>query len=231
MALSILLVPILAGYWFLIQTRLFQPRISRLTGYHVFFHAGITGILLLTFAWLLSLSLNSISFVQDWLTENSQFEYFDLIVLSGVLALCLPPLVNLSTGWLITQISWNKKQARKYGNLINLVIFEAWEARFFVEITTTGGKSYIGYPVRSDIRTVDEADVSLVPFLSGYRDPRNKKLVITTKYWPIIEKCLSEDGELAHLKPEHFKVVLPRREIASARGFDLSAYEEFKKEQ
>jgi len=94
MALSILLVPILAGYWFLIQTRIFQPRISRLTGYHVFFHAGIAGIMLLTVAWILSLGLNSIPSVEAWLAENSLFEYFDLIVLSVVLALCLPPSVK-----------------------------------------------------------------------------------------------------------------------------------------
>lgn len=94
-----------------------------------------------------------------------------------------------------------------------------------------GGKSYIGYPVRSDMRTVDDTDVSIVPFLSGYRDPKTKELKITTEYWKVVEQCFVEDGPLEHLTPEDFKVVLPRREIASARGFDLGAYEEFKEQR
>ena len=229
MELSVLLVPILLGYWVLIRTRILQPRIFRLSGYHVFFHAGLAGIGLLISAWASWLGMLLIPGVQEWWSRVFFFEHFEIIAISGVIAVSLPPIVNLMTERWISQYEWDKKQAREYGNLINLVIHEAWEAGSLVEISAKSGKSYIGLPQKSEIRMADQADVMLVPFMSGYREPKTRELVVTTEYWPVVQKCLASDGPLAHLSPEDFTIVLPQLEIASVRRFDLRAYNEFSK--
>ena len=109
--------------------------------------------------------------------------------------------------------------ATAHGDLIECLIQEAVDSngRQLVEISTKGGKCYIGFALESGVAAGGDADIAIVPVASGYRDSESKELRITTNYLPALQES---DLEIAE-----FRVVIPLSEIASARRFDPDAYE------
>ena len=81
------------------------------------------------------------------------------------------------------------------------------------------GKSYIGFPLKNEAFIHSDADVRVIPVLSGYRKKETRELEITTNYSAVIRSL----GAGA----ESLTVVLPSREIVSARLFDPELYEIF----
>ena len=122
---------------------------------------------------------------------------------------------------------WAKKAAKKYANLIDWLIEDALGTTSLLEITTKSGKSYVGFPQRSDLSFGDSSEVALIPVLSGYRKTGTLKLEFTTDYWEAYMESWNQESSLSHLTPDDFLLVLPRREIISARRFDPQAYEFF----
>lgn len=58
--------------------------------------------------------------------------------------------------------------------------------------------------------------------MSGYIDETDKTLVVTTRYEDTLLDLAGGEG---HLTLDDFQVILPMREVCSARFFDPHAYE------
>ena len=82
------------------------------------------------------------------------------------------------------------------------------------------------WPTKVKTRIID-VDVGLVPVLSGYRDNETRELIITTNYSAIVKQCGEPCGPFAQVSPERLKVLIPIREIVSARHFDLAVAKYF----
>ncbi|MYA18648.1 MAG: hypothetical protein F4Z28_18750 [Gammaproteobacteria bacterium] len=111
--------------------------------------------------------------------------------------------------------------AEASGDLIECVLLKAWASgeAVLVELVMESGKAYIGFPINTGIGTLGESDVSIIPLMSGYRRPNNKRLKITVYYQEPLRKA-GRDGLL------DFLVALPKDRIVSARRFDLDVYEQ-----
>lgn len=213
MNLGLLVLPALAGYLFLTRTFLFRYQIKRESGYRLFFKSALTGVALASVARLVVFlcETNFPRFEACWI-KYAPFEHSGLVAFSAVLALAIPPLLNKFFGK-----DWSaKKAAQANGDLVELVMQESLDRQVLVELTTQLGKSYVGLARGSGVSAQGDADLSLMPLASGYRDKDTHRLVFTTHYASVIKNF--------HGDVEDFRVVLPRAEIASARIFHPEVY-------
>ena len=58
-------------------------------------------------------------------------------------------------------------------------------------------------------------------------DSKKNHLELVTDYWPVYEKCIEQEEDLLHLRPEDFIVAIPRNQIVLVRRFDFTAYGSF----
>ena len=128
--------------------------------------------------------------------------------------------------WFFDKGKAEERVAGKYGDLVELPIAEAIRDTKLIEISLKTGKSYIGFPVGNTISRWPEADLTLLPVSSGYRNRDTQDLVITTHYAPAMQAHFAEPPadrwDLAD-----FRVVIPRSEIVSARIFDPEFHRRF----
>ena len=237
MALGWLLIPALGGYWFLNHCNWTRFNAARASGYHLFFQAAIAGAGLVVVAYIITW----LGFYlcpqggQLW-SSLVPFAYSGTAVLSAVLGLLSPPILNCFHG----KEEATRQAALDKGDLIELLLAESTERQAFVELTLRSGKSYIGLALNSGLQAHDESDIALIPLASGYRDPDTQELEITTYYAPVIDEWLEELEEenerpapRQEMEPrlenlEDFRIIVPMSELVSARLFDLDVYERFR---
>lgn len=224
MGIEWFLIPTLAGYWFLTHLNVTRYRILRDSGYHVFFQSAFFGSIIVVFARFIAIGL-SISFarhVELW-EYYAPFPYSGTAILSVVLSLIIPPVVNL----FFTTEDAARRIAEKSGDLIELLLAESIQRQELILVSTRSGKSYIGFVQQSGIYGQGDSDVSLVPMASGYREKGNHELIITTYYVDLIEEYLESSKKDDDLSFSDFQVVIPVSEIISARIFDFEIFEKF----
>ena len=112
--------------------------------------------------------------------------------------------------------------ARLEGNHLELLLEQSLEDQFLVELTLGNGKVYIGHAHDSGISAVGHGDITLIPFISGYRHKDTKMLRLTTFYHRALANFA--EGDEAPLQASDFQVVLPKGQIRSARRFDPDVY-------
>ena len=228
-----LLIPLLAGFWFLETARLTRFALARQSGYRLFFYSAAAGFVL----WLISTSLLSITGWSDtgWLTAFlgtlGLAAYPHAAPLAGcmAIALILPLLLNPVTN--SERVA--ARSAKGSGDFIEWIISESQRKRQLVEISTKSRKSYVGWAVESGVLTPGETDITLIPFVSGYRDKDTCELIFTTYYEDVLslfgqdDKEGAEPGGMGDLTLKDFEIALPVSEIMSARLFDPIVYEQF----
>ena len=135
--------------------------------------------------------------------------------MSALLAGILPLMVNCVT----KKDKWAKRSARASGDLIECLIQDAVESggEQLIEVSTKGSKCYIGFAQESGVTAQGEADIGVIPVVSGFRNSETRKLEITTDYLPTLRNTT--------LDIEEFRVLIPLAEIASVRRFDPEAYQ------
>ena len=227
MNLGLLLIPALSGYYLLARCYITRYWIGRRSGYALFFSAAIAGVLLLAAARLVATSLpqDPVWPIAAWWSTVAPFDHADTVLISVLLATTLAEGVNL----LIRDKNyWAKRAARANGDLIECLMQEALESRGhqLVEVSTKNSKSYIGFAQHSSVTTGGEPDIAVTPIASGYRDSNTRELRITTDYTPVLLDRSREHEDLR----DHFRIVIPLAEVASARRFDPHAYELFRRQ-
>ena len=232
MGLGLFLIPSLGGYWFLQHANFTRYEIYRQSGYHLLFRSALAGIVLAAVAHAIALGLNHFApdFRTAWYSHipvvHIPVVYLDTAILSIVLSVSLPPILNL----FYSRDRAAKKTAERYGDLMELIIADSIERQKMVELSLRNGKSYIGYTLESSITKRGSSDVALAPVASGYRAEDTRELRITTHYAPVIQKWRGDDSSIADTIRD-FRVVLPRSEICSARLFDPKVYVLFRQER
>ena len=226
MNIGLFLIPALAGYWFLTHAYVTRYDVQRYSGYQLFFACAIAGAALLAVARLLVVLLDGLVpvAIQVFWKTYAPFDYSGTLVFGGLLAGALPPVVNLFT----TKHVRATKAARASGNLIECLIQDALDSSTLIELSTKNGKSYVGFARESGVAITGEADVALIPLMSGYRHDDTRELEITTHYANVLGQCLDDPNRFPDLSLEDFQVVLPIDEVASARLFHTGAYKLFR---
>ena len=218
-------MPALSGYVLLGWTYVSRYWFARQSGYSLFFAAAVAGVVLLAVARLIVVLLHLCIPSEIYARWHSYapFDYSGTVMVGTLLAIVLPPLINLATD----KHKWATRFARASGDLIECLIQEAIESggKQLVEVSTKSSKCYIGFAQESGVAAGSESDIAISPVLSGYRHSKTRDLIITTNY---ARALLGSDWK-SGLSIEDFRVVIPRAEVAFARHFDPDAYELFRR--
>ena len=209
-------MPALGGYALLGLSYVSRYWFARRSGYGLFFSAAIAGVLLLALARLIVVLCGHhvpSNFYASW-RAYAPFEYAGTVLVSALLAGILPLVVNCVT----KKDKWAKRSARASGDLIECLIQDAVESggEQLIEVSTKGSKCYIGFAQESGVTAQGEADIGVIPVVSGFRNSETRELEITTNYLPTLQNTT--------LDIEEYRVLIPLAEIASVRRFDPEAY-------
>ncbi len=226
MALGWLLIPALGGYWFLRHCYRTRFTVERASGYHLFFQTAIAGGLLVIFAYILtSLGAFLCPPGSDLWTSFVPFPYSGTAILSALLGVVLPPVINYGYG----KEEAAKRAAEENIDLIELLLAESVERQIYVELSLKSGKSYIGFALNTGLGVNSESDIAIIPALSGYRSHDTHELEITTDYAPVILDSVERGQDLEDLRD--FRIVFPLSEVVSARLFDEDVYRRFQQDR
>ena len=214
-------MPALSGYVLLGWTYMSRYWFVRQSGYSLFFAAAVAGVVLLAVARLIVVLLRLCipSEIYQYWHSYAPFDYSGTVMVSTIIAIVLPPLINRFT----PKLKWATRFARASGDLIECLIQDAIESggEQLVEVSTKTSKCYIGFAQESGVAAGSESDIAISPIVSGYRHSETRDLIVTTNYAPVL---FDSDLDI-----EHFRVVIPLAEVASARRFDPDAYELFRR--
>ena len=222
MSLILLLLPTVGGYWFLSHCNYTRFQVVRDSGYHVLFRSAVAGIVLYFIAQAITLILEARWLYVSGLWDSYFSDPFSLeVMLSLFLALLLPVLFNI----FYSRERGAEKAARDFGDHTKLLIAESIRSQAPVEISLRNRKVYFGLAIESGIGAGADPDMAMIPLYSGYRDEGTLEIHIATDYLPVIWEYVNDDddegaeGDAESWSSEEFRVVIPLREIVSARLF------------
>ena len=162
------LLPVLGGYWLLTHLVPTRTEALRQSGYHIAFRSAVVGLVLFGAAYLILVCVEEWSSASQWLRHPSWLEatFESAAVTSSILGLLGPLTLNR----FFDKGKWEERVAGRYGDLVELLIAEAFKHSRLIEVSLQSGKSYIGFPLGNTISRWPEADLALFPLSSGYRD-------------------------------------------------------------
>lgn len=213
-----LLIPALAGFLLLFITNLSRFWLNRQSGYKLFFATACAGVFVLILARVLAIHLIGSESIPDWWYRYAPFEMSETFAISLLMSILLAGVINCFVDR--NKAAW--QVAGLNGDLIECLLEELLVRNALVELTMANGKVYVGFPRESGVTVTGESDIALVPLASGYRDEVDKTMVVTTRYDQTLDALVGHRN--SQLRFDDFQVILPMREVKSARFFDPQAY-------
>jgi hypothetical protein len=239
----LLLLPLVAGYFFCRQCNLTRYLVSREEGHRLYFRAALYGFVLFLLVLMLRQWLEAHfptfkllegkfrALLLPYLKDADKSYTFDISVAavgSVIVALPIAKLVNV--------LYW---RGRALANAIKHDDFEqllndAVARTIPVAVTMLSRKVYVGFVTQTFDPGHDRKWIKLLPLVSGYRDKDNLRIEFVTNYRDAYGSVdptnpgAALPAPLGHLAPKDFGVVLPLGRIESANLFDLVAYKSFK---
>ena len=221
MALGLLLLPAVGGFWFLTHWNYTRFRIVRESGYHLLFLSAAYGISLYILASLITFGLDLVCPFPTLFWDTHVPEPFTSEVMLSLLIGVLAPF-GLNRIWRLEDSA--RRTAREIGDHVELLLDRSLRERRLVQLDLRNRKTYVGYALETGIGKSADADVILLPMLSGFRDENTLKLTLETNYSPIVRQYLQRESGL---RGPDFRVVIPLNEIAFARLFDRTVFRSF----
>ena len=219
----------LAGYLFLSRFLLTRDRLAHRSGYEMLFVSAACG-LILTLLTTVSVQL---------LKEQTASEAVHGLVTDYNLAV-----LSVLLGWLgahgLNKLPWMhtwrrrtlRRLATARGDLIELLLDDALQGGWHVELTLRTGKSYVGLPMGTTEPGVgDEGAIEIIPLFSGYRSEEKLELKLTRYYGTDIALLVrGPANHRAGVAERDFRVLIPIREVATARLFDPDIFRHFNRD-
>jgi hypothetical protein len=221
--LSILIFPIVGGYYLVTRARLFQYRQQRFEQQRLIFNSFFGGITLLIVAWIVA-AMNSYFFpslvfsIQQY--SPLKTEYFGTCTLSLLIAVLFTELSNL----FIDKTNQVAAAIRKIGNELECLCELCYNDEKMMQLTLKNDKCYVGWIQGLPIPTHSNYIVVL-PVLSGYRSKLKRRLIFTTDYLDVYSTYV-EDGSILDIR-DITKLVIKIDDIITASSFDLETFERF----
>jgi hypothetical protein len=222
--LSVLIFPIIGGYYLLIRAELFRYQQQRLEPQKLIFNSFLGGIILLMISWIITGALtllipSTISFLRDYYPIQTQ--YFGTCVASFFIGVTFTEVSN----WFVNKEKKIKSSIRKIGNEFERLCEACHSNAEMIQLTLKNDKSYVGWVLSLPIPTHSNY-IKILPVISGYRTKLKKKLIFTTQYLDVYASYI-ENGDVFDIR-ELTCLVVKIDDIVSANPFDIEMHERFK---
>lgn len=214
----------LGGYAFVATLVLTRDRMVRWDGYEMLFVCGVAGVMLLIVTYPMAIFARGAA--DSWPANVG------VLTVAGILGIPVGALLGFAgnnlPGMEQRRLRRLRALAESNSDLIEVLLDDAMQGDWYVELALETGKCYVGLPVRSAYATSSEAaDVELIPLFSGDRTGETRELRLTRYYGDDIRRLVDDSAGLrAGLSPRDFRVVIPLRQVVAARLFDPDVYDE-----
>jgi len=222
---NLLLLPLIAGYFLLVRSKLYKYNIQRFTQNRILFACVATSVVILFFAFVVRTLVEVffptvIPFIIETLkiVPVQKADYLWTAVFTFLLTLAYTWLTNL-----IIYIFWKESApvewaVDKHGDEIGKLFKLSLKDGKLIHITLKNNKVYVGFSA-----TIPEPQktnyLTLTPILSGYRNSDTKEITFTTDYLKGIEAYITdiqEKNDTDQLKLLSMDVIIRQDEILTA---------------
>jgi hypothetical protein len=219
MPTNLLLIPLLGGFWLLHRTHYTRFRAQTLDGNRLLIESALVAAALVAIARLITFGIYFTSFGQYanqlWTDVGLQMPFSGTAVIALLIGAIAPYLLNV----FVPQDRAKRWAIDKFGNDLLKLLNDALVRGKLVSISLDNRKVYIGLVSVAPNLSADGSHLTLIPFLSGYRDSDTLEMRFTTDY-------LSTTREHG-LDLADFRVTMPLSSVRTASNFNLDAYTHF----
>jgi hypothetical protein len=225
MPYNLLLLPLLGGFLFISLSNRFKFSLIRGDSYRLLLQSSVAGVFLLLASILLTSWLGDSLRAIDtfWHQHVLDAPQSGVAFLSFFLGLILGPASNI----VYSKDAAGDRAAKEKGDPLELLLRNAVNNLRPVLITAKNGKVYCGLVTFTSSPTEPIESITVLPRISGYRRPEDKRVTFTTDYRPVLNAILNSDSKAKGLNPNDLAVVIPIREIESACLFEKQVYDNF----
>lgn len=222
MPTNLLILPLLAGFWFIHFCHYFRFRAQRLDGYRLLIESSLAGAILFLFGRVTTYVLVSHTpvgpVVSRWWLAFAPVSFSGTATLSFFVGLAAPFVLNIFWKEDISK----QRAVERHGNDLLRLFDYALRNQQLVSITLDNRKVYVGYIVSAPNLRPEDAYIALLPMISGYRDNDTLKISFVTFY----NDLYTDDQMDANL----FRVAIPVASIKMTSLFDLDIYTKFEQQ-
>jgi len=233
---NLLILPLLAGYYYCTRSYSSKYHYRRLDGYRFLLGVAFSGAVFLVVAFLLDICL---------VVALGLLSQHNVGWATSLLKAWHPPYPHLGkTGLsLLLAIGWtnlrnwkrndDEPQRRRVigeeGLYLEALNFRAFDEGKPLLVSLKSGKVYLCHPLEGTHPNIDHTYIPVIPLRSGGRNKDTQEITFTTDYEPVYES-LRASGKEEMI--DDFELILPTSEILSATIFDPETYKTtFSKEQ
>lgn len=158
--------------------------------------------------------------LRESLKELAPWDFSGTIGGSIALGVGLPLVVNLVlpgrlAGWLAS---------RSGGSRLHHLLYDLVGSGKAICVTLSDRKVYVGLVVQAPRLHPQEEYFELLPLRSGFRDKETGELRLLLDYSPLLHALRDGDPRLRRHGQDDFLILLPFKEVVSARAFDPDIY-------
>ena len=219
---NLLIIPLVAGYFFLTRSYFFKYRYRLLDRQRLLLESVIVASLFLIAAYGIAL-VCVIVVPPEWMALYRTYRpvpFTATALLTFLFSLIATYPVNLFTS---PEKEMNKA-INIYGSALEKILLKAIESPQQICFTLDNGKVYVGYPL-SIYDLVNPGMVTILPFFSGYRNEEHF-IKITTFYEDFYNDIFDENPDNDNYG---FKQLIAVNRIITAKPFDIDTYDKLEK--
>ena len=234
LSVDTLLIPILGGFLFIKYSRLTKFRAVRDNGYIILFKSAICGLFFYGVSfifWRVTLLDKHVNpKIPGWLETWHNFLRVPELV-PALFSIGLIGIALAAINFIVDDDMMKRKVIKDDDDSLEVTVLNAFDSEKFLQATLNTRKVYIGRVTDTYFRVNDEIrSIQLSPIVSGYRDEKTQKIILTTYYGQIYEQIL-ENPESFDVKISDFLVSIRYNQIVSVSPFDPETYSRFQKQE
>jgi hypothetical protein len=216
---NLLILPLLAGFWFIHFCHYFRFRAQRLDGYRLLIESSLAGAILFLFGRAITYCVVSFTplgpSISKWWNGFAPLSFSGAATLAFFIGLASPFAVNRLWG----EDESKKRAVERHGNDLLRLFDNALRESQLVSITLDNRKVYVGYIVTAPNLRTEDAYIALLPMISGYRDAGTLEI----KFISLYDELYANE----EMDANRFRVAVPVASIKMASLFDPEIYAKF----
>lgn len=199
MPYNLFLLPLTAGYFFLVTFVFYKYKFQRLSSERLLFSSIITGIAIVFIAFIVRVLLdfvfqNSINWIFSFLYgifPIREEPYLWTSIFSFTITILLTLIINKIIIYRKGKSFIVEKAIDDEGDEIEQLFKTSAVTGELMQITLTNNKVYIGFTeILNEPKKTNY--LKITPVMSGYRDSETKELIITTEYFKVLKIFTSD---------------------------------------
>lgn len=230
LSLNTILIPILGGFLFVKYSYLTRFRSIRDNGYVILFKSAVVGLVFYgvsLFFWRVAiLDEKANPAIPEWIHFLHDFLVYPEL-LPAIFSLFLMGFFTAAINYALDKDEMKKRVIRQDDDAFEVTILNAYLNEKYLLVTLDNGKVYAGKVTDTYFRVNDEIrSILIAPFFSGYRNPDDLTLILTTFYGHIYRQIIRKPEEF-DVKISDFSVAIRYDHIISVSPFDPNTYARF----